>query len=271
MQDKIITIYCFLDELLNALGHHDDKQAILTTAEVMTVALVAAEFFAGCHQHALTFLSEHRYLKPLSKSRFNRRLHAIPECLWQSVLAVLAQCHQDANPAAVHLVDTLPVPVCHNIRISRCRLYQGEDYRNWCEAKKQYFFGLKVCLIVTAGGAPIEFVLFPGGFGDITCLRSMPLELPPDSTLIADAGFTDYGFEDDLIEAALIRLLALRKKNSLRPHPGWLVYWCQYHRKRVETTFSQLTERLARSIHAVTPRGFELKVFLTVLAFSLVG
>jgi hypothetical protein len=42
-------------------------------------------------------------------------------------------------------------------------------------------------------------------------------------------------------------------------------------RKRVETTFSQLTERFARSIHAVTARGFELKIMLTVLAFSLVG
>jgi hypothetical protein len=32
-----------------------------------------------------------------------------------------------------------------------------------------------------------------------------------------------------------------------------------------------LTERLARSIHAVTARGFELKILLTVLAFSIVG
>jgi hypothetical protein len=39
----------------------------------------------------------------------------------------------------------------------------------------------------------------------------------------------------------------------------------------METTFSQLTERLARSIHAVTPRGFELKVFLTVLTYTILG
>ena len=136
MQDKIITIYCFLEELLDALGHKDDRQARLSTAEVMTVALVAAEFFAGCHQHALTFLVEHRYLKPFSKSRFNRRLHALPESLWQSALAVLAECHQRTNQEAIHLVDILPVPACHNIRISRCRLYQGEAYRNWCEAKR---------------------------------------------------------------------------------------------------------------------------------------
>jgi hypothetical protein len=37
----------------------------------------------------------------------------------------------------------------------------------------------------------------------------------------------------------------------------------------VETTFRQITEHLARSIHAVTPRGFKLKVFLTILAYSI--
>jgi hypothetical protein len=29
--------------------------------------------------------------------------------------------------------------------------------------------------------------------------------------------------------------------------------------------------RFGRNIHAVTPRGFELKVFLTVLAYAIVG
>lgn len=42
-------------------------------------------------------------------------------------------------------------------------------------------------------------------------------------------------------------------------------------RKQVETTFSQLAERLARSIHAVTPCGFELRVFLTVLTQAISG
>jgi len=48
-------------------------------------------------------------------------------------------------------------------------------------------------------------------------------------------------------------------------------YLCQVIRKRVETTFSQIAAHLARSIHAVTPSGFELKVLPTVLACSLLG
>ena len=57
MPETIITIYCFLDELLKAVGHRDDPQARLTTAEIMTIALVAAELFTGNQQKALDFLT----------------------------------------------------------------------------------------------------------------------------------------------------------------------------------------------------------------------
>ena len=39
MSIQIITMYCFFDELLKAIGHKDDPQTVLSTAEVMTVAL----------------------------------------------------------------------------------------------------------------------------------------------------------------------------------------------------------------------------------------
>ena len=68
-----------------------------------------------------------------------------------------------------------------------------------------------------------------------------------------------------------MRLVVPRRSNMKQQLGGCLEYVCCLSRKRVETTFSQLTERLARSIHAVTARGFELKIMLTVLAFSILG
>ena len=65
--------------------------------------------------------------------------------------------------------------------------------------------------------------------------------------------------------------MAQRKKNSTRPVPGWIRYVNDQARKRIETTFSLIAKRFAKSIHAVTPRGFALKVFLTVLAFAITG
>ena len=271
MPEKIITIYCFVDELLRTIGRRDDPQAQLTTAEVMTVALVAAEFFTGNQQAALNFLSSHRYIKPFSKSRFNRRLHHIPETLWQFALSVLAQLHQQANRQGLHVVDTFPVPVCRNIRIRRCNIYRGEAFRGYCAAKKEYFFGLKVSLIVTEAGEPVEMLLVAGSTADIRALRSMDLNLPEGSTLFGDSGFLDTDFETALRQEAGVNLVVPRRSNMKQQLDGCLEYVCGVRRKQVETTFSQLTERLARSIHAVTARGFELKILLTVLAFSIVG
>jgi hypothetical protein len=266
---KIITIYCFFDELLKAHRHKDHCQATVTTAEIMTVALVAAEFFTGNQQAALDFLVSHRYIKPLSKSRFNRRLHAIDPILWQAALFVLAQVHQATNPDKIHIVDTFPVPVCRNIRIKRCKIYQNEAFRGYCASKKEYYFGLKVCVVITASGQPVEVLLAPGSTADIETLRRLGLDLPEASTLFGDSGFLDKPFETALQEEADIALVVPRRKNMKEQLPGWLQYICQAYRKRVETTFSQMAERFARSIHAVTPRGFELKVFLTVLAVSI--
>ena len=44
---------------------------------------------------------------------------------------------------------------------------------------------------------------------------------------------------------------------------------CHYLRKRVETSLSQITASFARTLRAVTPRCFELKIGLALIAFAL--
>ena len=272
VQLQIITLYCLCDDFLKTYGYRDDPQAQMSTAEVMTVALVAAAFFSGNQEASRRFLHEHGYLPTmLDKSRFNRRLHALPESLWQALFHQIAPHHHEHNPATEYLVDSFPVPACDNIRIRRCRLYRAEAFRGYLASKRRYFFGLRVHLVTTAAGQPVELVLLPGGTPDIVGLKCLPLDLPTGATLYADAGYTDYAWEDGLQEEAGIRLVAQRRANSKRPWPGHVSYLCQQQRQRIETSFSQITERLARSVHAVTPRGFELKVFLTVLAFGILG
>jgi hypothetical protein len=63
--------------------------------------------------------------------------------------------------------------------------------------------------------------------------------------------------------------LPFRKKNSLRPVPPFMLYLQSTVRKMVETTGSRIERLLPKSIHAVTAKGFELKVALFVLACSI--
>jgi len=65
--------------------------------------------------------------------------------------------------------------------------------------------------------------------------------------------------------------LPLRKKNSKRAVPAYVEYLQHTYRKRIETAGSNIEKKLPASIHAVTAKGFELKVFLFVLALSFDG
>ena len=270
MQLEIITIYAVCADVLEALAVNDDPQATMTTAEVMTTALVAARFFGGCMELSRQFLhAEHYMLRMLGKSRFNRRLHAIPEALWQAVFAAIATAHHTLNDEHDYIVDSFPVAVCDNIRIRRCQIYRHEAYRGYCANKRRYLYGLRAHVVVTATGAPVEVVLAPASYSDGRMGKTLHLDLPTGATVYADAAYTDYGWEDALAATGQVRLQVARKSNSTRPHPPHVRYLAGRIRKRVETTFSAITGMMGRTIHAVTPRGFELKVFLFILAFAI--
>lgn len=270
MQERIITIYCLCDEFLKASGVRDYPRATMSTAEVMTTALVAADIFGGCFEHSRHFLRAHGYIPHmLSKSRFNRRLHAIPEHLWQGLFHLLSEAAKHCNASGEYILDSCPVPVCDNIRIRRCHLYRGAAYRGYVASKRRYFFGLRIHLLVTATGQPVEFLLAPGAQADLPAGKALPFDLPPGSTIYADAAYTDYAWEDWLAQNCHLFLVAPRKANAKRTMSPTLRYLCHYVRKRVETTLSQITASFARTLRAVTPRCFELKIGLALLAFTI--
>jgi hypothetical protein len=273
MDDTIITTYYLCDEFLKAIGHHDDQQVRLSTAEVMSVALVAATFFGGNVEASRSFLDEYGYIeKAISKSRFNRRLHAIDSSLWQQLFDLLAEVFKQNNPDQSYVVDSLPVAVCDNIRIGRSKLYplqeHGETFRGYIASKRRYFYGLRVHLVSTASGEPVEFILAAASEADISLFKELKLELPEGAIICADKGYTDYHYED-LLEDVGLHLKAQRRKRSKREMPAWVEFLSKPIRQYIETVFSKLSAMLAGKIHAVTPRGFELKIVCFLLAFSI--
>jgi len=268
MDTQIVAVYCICADMLNALHHHDDLQCHLTDAEIMTVALVAALFFGGNYARAQAHLVEYHYITtPLSASRFSRRVHRIKE-LFLTLFAVLGAYWKDMNAASTYLIDSFPIASCDNIRIRRSRRYRGEAYRGYVPSKRRYFYGLRLHLLVTATGEPVELFLLPGADNDTGALQWYQFDLPDGATIVGDKAFNHYGIEDDLAAVGLT-LAPLRKKNSKRAIPPWTTYWRQSVRHYVETVGSLLMDRFPKTIRAVTATGFELKIVLFVLAYSI--
>lgn len=267
MDTQIVVIYCICDDILKGLQHSEDKQRRMSDAEVMTTAIVAALFFSGNAEKSRVFLQEHGYIpKMLEKSRFNRRQHKIAE-LFLVVFDLLGDVWKQLNEKSVYVIDSFPISTCDNYRIPRCHLYHGEDWRGYQASKKRYFYGLKIHLMVTEQGQPVEFFLTPGSWSDTRALKMYKFDLPEGTLVTGDKAYNDYLFED-LLEEAQIDLQPLRKKNSKRPVPAWTTYLLACYRKVIETTGSRLEQLLPKHIHAVTAHGFELKVAIFVLATS---
>lgn len=267
MDTQIIAVYCLCDDLLRGLGHKDDRQCQVSTAEVMTIAMVAALHYRGNFATACKMLQEQGYMpRMLSAGRLNRRLHRIKP-LFLTLFAMLAEQFKQWNQESVYVIDTFPIAACDNYRIRRSRRYRGEAYRGYIASKKRYFYGVKLHLLVTADMEPVEFFLTPGAESDVAGLEWFDFDLPAGSQIIGDKAYNDYELEDVLKEADL-QLLPMRKSNSKRPLPPWWRYLQAKWRKAVETAGSLLERLLPKSIHAVTPQGFELKVVLFVMAVS---
>src|SRR5688572_6844699 len=131
MDTQIIAVYCLCDDMLKVLQHRDDRQCQMSTAEVMTTALVAALYFSGNFALACRMLHEQGYMPSmLSASRFNRRLHRIKPW-FLPLFACLGETFKQMNAESVYVIDTFPIATCDNARIQRSRRYRGEAYRGY--------------------------------------------------------------------------------------------------------------------------------------------
>lgn len=267
--EQTIYLFVILDDILCCLGHQTDKRACCSDSEIITTAMVAALHFGGNHADAIGFVKEAGLMPTMvSESRFNRRFHTLAE-LTISLFFQLGHVIKSLDTERVYRIDSFPVKSCHNIRICRSKLFKGKEFRGRNASKREYFYGLKVFIITNSQNIPVEYSITPGSWAEIEGLRQLPLDLPQNSILFGDSGFTDYTHEEDLAIADDINLKVARKKNSKQPHKPWWDYLIQINRKPIETTFSEMTGLLGRKIHATTQKGFILKLVAFIFAFSL--
>lgn len=267
-EDKIIGIFCLVDDLLKGIGHLEDSRRKVSDSEVITTAIVSALYFGGHLDHSRHMMKMTGMIpQMLDKSRFCRRLHQL-EYLLCSLFFQLGQQIKTFVGASDYVIDSFPVAVCDNIRISRSKLLKGEQWRGRQSSMRRYFYGVKVQILTTSSGIPVEFCFVPGSESDVQALKKLPMSVAPESKIYGDSAYTDYSIEDDVKEADLIELMIQRKSNSKRPDEPWIRFLKLQMRKGIETTFSMLKGLFLRKIHAVTFKGFLLKILMFIIGFT---
>ena len=270
MIDQTTAIFVIVDDLLVGLGWQEDRRRRVSDAEVITTALAAAFFFGGNHAKARVALHQTRLIPlMLGPSRFSRRLHKVGDLI-ERVFVHLGLALKDASASPRYLVDSFPVALCDNIRTKRCRLVpKNEAFRGKNASKRRFFYGVRVVLLLTEAGVPVEFAFLPGAAFDARAYNVLPLCLPPGAEVYGDCAFVSEALETLAREHEGVAMCVCLRRDSVRRQRPEIEARKQIIRHPVEAAFSGLLSHFGRHIHAVTFRGFQLKVLLFVLAHSL--
>jgi hypothetical protein len=269
MKDFTIAIYCFLDDLLQKIEpKYLDSRRKLNDAQILTTVIVSARYFYGNHTTACKYMHDHYGFDIPHKGNFNKILHRLTDTL-EFLFYYLARVFKALNTESVYSIDSFPVPVCKNIRISRSKIITGEEFRGYNASKREYFYGFKVHLISTPQGYPVEFLVTAGKVHDNAAMQGMDIDLPEKSNLYGDAAYLNEEEKELLKTYQSIDLKAATKKN-LKVQNTWAEELeNKYFRKSVENVFSQINYTFPRTIHAVTAKGFLLKILITILTLIL--
>jgi hypothetical protein len=267
--DKITAIYCIIDDILKSVGHKSDKRAKLSDSEILTLCMVSMLQYDGIYTYALNYLYNHRFISSkICKSRLYRRIEIL-SLLAEKLFEVIGAFFTDVAAQKEFIIDSTPIEVCDNIRISRCKLLEGEEFRGYKPSFRRYFYGLKLQLLTTRQGIPVDYAITEASLHDSQGMREMKYNISAESIVYADAAYTDHEFEEQIKQNKDIDWLSQQKKNTKYKRPVQQEKQITKARKRIETTFSQLKNLFKRKIHAVTIEGFLTKIKYFVFALQL--
>jgi IS5 family transposase len=257
----IVTVYVMIDDLLKAIQHHTDGRAGCSDAEILTVAIVAAQAFQNHHERTLCLMQRLGYIGQVSVSRFNRRLHKLVEVLYHLGWRV-GEAFQGGK---IYIIDTCPLPVCKRVRASRCRKVKGRAFYGYCASRDEHYFGWQLHLVCSAEGIPVAFEMLPAKWDELVGVQDLLAGLPEGSVVVADKGYISQ--KDELLAWSCggVRLVPRYRKN-MRGNSAEDTELLNTHRRQIEAVNSQLEKMGIQRLHASTNEGFAFKVLASLVA-----
>jgi hypothetical protein len=201
---NIIGIFCIVDDVLKNLGLKDDVRVQASNSEILTIAILAFLFFGGNFKKALSFVLQHNLFTKISYSRFLLRdlVNNWGATLFFAFLRIFDELLQQKTGKEYNeknktfIIDSKIIKACENIRIPRCKKFQGEEFRGYIASKREYAYGVKLYVLCDKYGIIREYAISPASDHDIKGLYFLPLNLPSGSQIIGDKAYNSRFYEE---------------------------------------------------------------------------
>jgi hypothetical protein len=225
-QDKIIEIFCSVDDFCNAFeselkkhqlsdGKHKRNRAFtMSDSEVITIAVMF--HLSGCRDFKhfyVGYICKHLQSDFPQTVSYNRFVELMQRALLPMVL-YLKTCRM-ANCTGISFIDSTPIRVCHNRRIHNHKVFSGIAERGHCSIG--WFFGFKLHNVINDKGEIIDFVITQGNVDDRHPLLSSNMLKNVWGKLFGDKGYLSQKLFETLFVDGIHLITKIRSnmKNSL--------------------------------------------------------
>lgn len=238
---SIVEVFTLLDDFskLVNLDKKVGRKPYLSLSEVATISLIRSEFnirsWKGLYKLLISrFKSE---FKLPNYKNFVETMNKSATKLLVIVNALLQINNQRSG--VIKLVDSTPLPVCKNKRISRHKVMRKLASRK--KSTMGWFYGLKLHIVSDLEGNILMIKFTTGSVDDRVALDEF-LDKLSNSLIVADAGYTSGKLEKKAGKNHNILITVIRNnmKKLTTPIHNYLLNL----RPRIETVFSVLKERL---------------------------
>jgi transposase len=266
IEHQMTEIYCLVDDHLQAhpalarWRRSPHSCPHFTDAEVITIALLQGPLgVASLTQTYRLVESNWRSAFPClpTYTQWINRLHQLTRQVGE--LRALT-CGPAGTEARLYLMDSKPIPLCHQLRHGRVRLLR-EEGAHFGKSSKGWFFGFKLHALRHITGRVMNIILTPANWDDrdpALCL----MDGADGGITIGDLGYRGPNCAETLAEA---EMLLITRADA--PERKFLL---SQVRQGVETMFSQGWHHFIDRVFSRSWNGLWNTIKLKVLHYNLV-
>ena len=184
-----------------------NRQRSLSLSEIMTILIA---FHQSCYRNFKTYYLEkvqtqwHNHFPKLVS--YNRFVEWMPSTLIP-LCAYLRSCFGTCT--AISFMDSTSLKVCHNRRINQHKVFQNIAARG--KTSVDWFFGLKLHLVVNDKGELLNFQVTPGNLDDRKPVPELLRHL--FGKVFADKGYISQAMFKELLETMGVQVITKLKRN----------------------------------------------------------
>ena len=273
---RILDLFCDVDDFWQAHGQ-DWEQRLVTTgkkrrhhagemhpSEIMTILI---HFHQSCYR---TF--KHYYLNYVQVALRQEFPHLlsytrIVERMAEYLVPLTAYLQtKQGSCTGISFIDSTPLAVCKNPRISSHRVFAGLAQRG--KTSTGWFFGFKLHLVVNDRGEILAFCLTPGNVDDRRPVPLLTRRL--FGKLIADKGYLSQPLFEQLFADHHLQLITRLRKNMANQLMPLLDKVLVRKRAIIESIHDQLKNisQIEHSRHR-NPSNFLVNLVSGLIAYCL--